>query len=248
MYASSHVYCTTQITGSKDLNLVFGSLFPDFLQMGSLPRGFEQRVDELRDFLQKKYSDLEPIAIGMCLHEYPIGVDRFIHQSYKGSEGYAFQFVKELKADAEKIFPEPKLIPLMTHFLVENAIEHKIATEHPDSTRLLRSCFEGINRQQIVQALASFYNVSEDALNKEYAAYQHSALDFDCTSYEAQGKLWAEQAKNIFNWEIDSQTIAQLIEKTQKLIDPTVDELLQYCIAKCREDFTSKFPNLVGNM
>lgn len=104
MYQRSHIYLTQKITGSKNPYLLFGSLFPDFHQLGSLPAGFDLQYKEFLSFLKGKYPDLLPFGMGMTLHETPFGVDRFIHQAYNGGPGYAFQFVEGLLEDTKRVF------------------------------------------------------------------------------------------------------------------------------------------------
>ncbi|MBR9683294.1 hypothetical protein GOV03_02025 [Candidatus Woesearchaeota archaeon] len=245
MYARSHIYLTEKITGSTNPLLLFGSLLPDFHQTSALPKRFDNRVVEFFNFLNKEYSALVPLAVGMTLHEFPIGVDRFTHQSYKKGNGYGFQFDGQLSEETKKVFDcDDQMAKLMNHFLVENAIEYKLVTEHPEINERLKQCFDGIDREKIVEALSKFYGSSISALNEEFDLYFHTTFDYDYGNYESMGKSWADTMKRVLGKTADPKEIARLIKLTSEIIEPSVDEFIQTCVEECKKDFGSEIKEL----
>ncbi|MFC1723050.1 hypothetical protein ACFL0V_02845 [Nanoarchaeota archaeon] len=243
MYNHSHLYMTSKITGSTNPLLLFGSLLPDFHHSQTLPPQFDHQVMQLMQFLKDKHPDLVPLTLGMTLHEYPIGVDRFIHQSYKGGPGYAFQFNDQLaQLTQETLNTDPQTTHLLTHFLVENAIEYKISNQHPETNDLLLSC-RSVDKGHIVDALSEFYHADKSTLLKEWEIFDHTAYDYDYSSYLGLGKVWAEVRKRLFNETIDPQVIADLIKFASKTIKPTVESFLAETITACRKDFQYNFPS-----
>lgn len=245
MYARSHVYLTEKTTGSSNSLLIFGSLLPDFHQTNALPRGFDQRAIEFMKFLKQEYPDLIPLAIGMTLHEHPIGVDRFVHQSYKEKEGYGFQFDKELLGETKKVFGcDNQTAKLMNHFLVENAIEYKIVTDHPETNEKLRKCFDDIDKERIIEALSRFYDSDKSALNEEFGWYVHTNFEYDYGNYDSMGKAWVDTMERVLHKTADPKEVARLIKLTSRIITPSVDEFLQFCVDQCKEDFEFNFSKL----
>ncbi|MBW2967504.1 hypothetical protein KY362_03385 [Candidatus Woesearchaeota archaeon] len=245
MYAHSHIYFTHKITGSRNPWLLFGSLFPDFHQTKALPSGFDHKVMEFMQYLKDKHPDMMPLAVGMTLHEYPIGVDRFIHQGYRGKEGYAFQFVHELSADAKNVFGfDDQLIPLATHFLIENAIEHKIMHDEPWTREMLVQCYGDLDKDRFMDAVSEFYNVDRAALSHEWDVYRHQTLDFDYGTYTGCGKAWVDCMERLFDMTADPVEIGKLIEKTQDIMAPTVEAFLSDVLAQCKKEFDENFPTI----
>jgi hypothetical protein len=249
MYYRSHIYLTEQITGSRNPYLLFGSLFPDFHQRQRLEQGFDRKVVELMQFLKDKHPDLFPIGLGMTLHEFPLGVDKYVHQSYKGGPGYAFQFVEELFEETKQVLGfDDDMTRLMTHFLVENAIEHKIVNEHPETNRHLRECIDSLDKARVIEVLSEFYGIDKEGLEDEWKWFEHQAFEYDYGSYEGEGQAWADMMERLFNKKADAKAIGALIEKTQGVIASTVDEFLEFCVAQCRKDFEYNFPSSVGKL
>jgi hypothetical protein len=246
MHARTHVWIAHEVTGSTDSLLLFGSLLPDMNIDGSFPRGFDMQAVELLRFLKREYPDLMKIGIGMCLHEYPIGVDRFVHTQYRGGAGYAFSFVRELIDDARVATPlHETQLPLLTHFLVEYAIEIKIVNEHPASTDLLTKTL-GIKKERICEALAKFYRIPAYAVAHEIEIYSEAQLSFDFKDHENAAHGWLWFLNRVFHQTANPKDIAALIRKAELLIEPTVDIFLLDCVAQCKEDFRYNFPSFNG--
>ncbi len=225
--------------------MLFGSLLPDFQQTNALPRGFDKQSIELLKFLKKEYPDLVPLAIGMTLHEYPIGIDRLVHQSYNGKMGYGFQFNSILTEKSKKVFNcDDQTANLMNHFLVENAIEYKIITGHPETNEKLKKCFNEIDRERIIKALSKFYNSDKDSLNKEFDLFIHTNLDFNYGEYEDMGNAWVDTMERVLHKTADPKEIAILIKLTCNIIDSSVDKFLQTCVDECKKDFDYNFGTL----
>lgn len=246
MYFRSHIYCTKEITGSTNPYLLTGSLFPDFYFAG-LPTGFERRSIELMKFLNQKYPALVNFALGMTLHEYPIGVDRFIHTEYQGKQGYAFQFQKELLEDSKKLFGTD-VAALMTHFFVENAIEFKILKEHPELEKMTKKAFTEIDKKLLVTALSKFYGVEDKKLHKGFDTCCSLIFDYDYSTFEGQGKAWVKSMHMAFGKTADHKEISKIIQKTVTIIEPTVDKFLKECIEACKKDFEYNFPSFRKNL
>lgn len=242
MYARTHFYLTERITGSRNPLLLFGSVLPDFHQTGALPRGFDIKAVEFMKFLKARYPNLLPLAVGMTLHEFPIGPDRFLHQSYKGGCGYGYMFDDKLLEESKVVFScDSQTASLADHFCVENAIEYKIVTENPEVEKLFRKVLRAIDREMIISALSEFYNSDRENVSREFDMFLHLNLDFDYSEYESMGAAWAEIFKRIMGRDVDAHRIAGLIRKTQQIIAPTVGEFLQYCVDECTREFDYNF-------
>ena len=96
MYPNTHIHLTKLITGSNNEFLLLGSIIPDLIQEGLMPQAFDRQVVDLMRFFKQNKPEFLPVCLGMSLHEYPVGIDRFVHGSYNGGPGYAFQFNDEV--------------------------------------------------------------------------------------------------------------------------------------------------------
>ena len=146
---------------------------------------------------------MKDLALGVLLHEDSIGVNRFVHQNYKGGVGYAFSFHQELFAKAKELFNmNNQLTDLACHFAVEKAIEIHLAQKHPEIEKHLKRTFEEIDIENLNEVLAAFTGVSA----KEALA----ALKF-VASYPANpeglSKLWSYMLKRVQEERLEPKTI-----------------------------------------
>ncbi len=238
----AHIYCTQKITGSKDPYLLFGSLFPDFHCTGVFPQGFDSKWKELIQYLNKNNPAFENIGIGMTLHEIPIGVDRFAHGTSQRI-GYAFQFIGELREDAVNLFGDDHWTLLMTHFAVEYAMDYAVIKKHPEVEKTIKTVFDEIDEYKVISALSGFYSIDEPKVREAFEDFKALTLEYDYSTFEGLGKQWAAIMETTTGKKGDARAIARYIEKAYNLIEPTVDEFLEYCIAQCKKDFEKLFPN-----
>src|SRR3989338_3459544 len=95
MLPNTHAYATISITQSTNPLLLYGSIIPDIAATNILPWGIiDQQAENFLSYLIKKDKKLKNFGLGICLHELPIGIDRFTHTSYNGKTGYAYYWAK----------------------------------------------------------------------------------------------------------------------------------------------------------
>lgn len=249
MYPHTHIYLTKLITGSSNELLLLGSVIPDLIQEGLMPQGFDRQVVELMRFFKEKEPKFIPLCLGMTLHEFPIGIDRFVHSSYNGGPGYAFQFNNELFSLAKSTFNcDDQKASLAAHFAVEKAVEIKVLSEHPDLLKELNKVMNLSVLSELFSLLAEFYNIPVENIEEEWASYKHICLDYDLSSVTDQAKEWSFLYKKVFSIDTPPDKIEKLIEAAKEVIKPSVDEFLDFCVSECKKDFDYNFGKLKSTL
>lgn len=137
---------------------------------------------------------------------------------------------------------------MFTHFLVENAIEHKIIHEYPSVEKDLKTVFESVDEHKILSVAAEFYNADFEELKEEFNVFFKTTFDFDYSKYSGCGTAWVWVMERMFGQTADASEIGKLIEKAEGLISDSVDLFLEYCIKTCRAEFEENFPTLKNKL
>lgn len=238
MFPHTHAYTTKEIIGKADSLLIYGSILPDIAITKLLDWDIiSKKSKEFRDWLISKDKSYSNLGLGMMLHEFPCGIDRFTHNSYRGNSGYAFE-------NSKSIIDEVSLCCSVTqeqskslaHDLIETGLEFLLIQDNPSVTKLVKTSLESINIKKTAKYFAQFYGTKEDKTYYTIKFYNHFIVKRDYNSVDSFVGIWEAIAKQLLGKNIDRGKTRKVILKSIEIVRPTYKEFISYVIKECKED------------
>src|SRR3989338_5267368 len=105
MFPHTHTYAAREIAGRSSNLLVLGSILPDLAVTGIVDDwNIGESALEFRNWLSDRDKNFTDLGLGMMLHEFPCGIDRFTHTNYNGGDGYAYANGRQILSNVSDCF------------------------------------------------------------------------------------------------------------------------------------------------
>lgn len=150
MFALSHIYVSTRVTGRSDPLLVFGSVLPDIAWTSSSAIGRDEihnSPQKFYDFVKLKYPEFVDLAIGVKLHsQVGKGAD-FFSDGDAGNEGFAYKEGKTVESRVAVLLGGEmgKQSKVLSHNFIEAAVDLNLYESKPEMFDVYKNAIENID-------------------------------------------------------------------------------------------------------
>lgn len=238
MFFHTHVYAAQKITGRDSSLLIYGSILPDIAV--TKIAGWDdisKRAEEFRNWLILKDGRYADLGLGMMLHEYPCGIDRFTHSSYNGNKGYAFEnsgtIVRDVSVCLGITLEQAKIV---AHNFIETGVEFFIVRDNSSVVKLLRKSISNVDINQIAKYFSEFYGTEKQKTIKAFESYNELLMKFDYGSVDGLVDMWASFANYLFDKPIERSKTKAVIEKSIAIVKPTYKKFISDAVEQCKKD------------
>ena len=238
MFSHTHVYTAQKIIGNPGSLLIYGSVLPDIaVTKISDWNTISQKAEDFRSYLAGKDKNYVDLGLGMMLHEFTCGIDRFTHASFDGGPGYAFKnsetIIKDVSACCGINPDEAKVI---AHNFIEAGVEFLIIKKNPYLPQLLKKSIKEVDMVRVGKYFSTFYGLSEKETIESMEFYNQFLIREDYSSVEGFVKVWKYMIRQLFGKEIDSNKTAKIIEESIEIVKPSYKDFLSKAIEACKQD------------
>jgi hypothetical protein len=238
MFPHTHAYATKEITGRSDSLLIYGSILPDIAITKILEwNAISTKAEDFRNWLISKDNAYVDLGLGMMLHEFPCGIDRFTHTSYKGNQGYAIENSKFLIKDVAFCFDVTlDHASFFAHRLIELGVELLVIKDNPWVVELVRTSVNTVDMKKIAQYFSQYYGTKEDDTDKAITAYNQALLEPDYCTIEGVVETKDSMVRQLFGISIDKDKTRAVIKKSVEVVEPDYKDFISYTIEMCKND------------
>lgn len=238
MFPHTHIYATKKIIGNPDSLLVYGSVLPDIAITRILDWDtVSKKAEGFRTWLNEKDKKCADLGLGMMLHEFPCGIDRFTHTSFDGGPGYAFKNSKEIIEDVSICCGiNSDKARVIAHNFIETGVELLVIKENPNIPELLKNMIDDIDMARVAKYFAGFYGLSDKEVSGAIESYNKFLTREDYGSVEGSVKIWENMIGRLFGTKIDADKTKKVIERSVEIIKPTYEDFLFRAVESCKRD------------
>lgn len=238
MFPHAHAYATKEITGRSDSLLIYGSILPDIAITKILEwNAISTKAEDFRNWLISKDNAYIDLGLGMMLHEFPFGIDRFTHTSYKGNQGYAIEKSKLLIKDVAFCLDVTlDQAGVFAHRLIELGVEFLVIKDNPWVVELVRTSVNTVDMKIIAQYFSQYYGTKEDDTNKAFTAYHQALLEPDYCTIDGIVETRDSMVRDLFGISIDKDKTRAVIIKSVEVVAPDYKDFISYAIEMCKND------------
>ncbi len=237
MLPNTHAYAAKEITGSTNPLIIYGSILPDIAVTRVIKWGvIDQQSEDFLSFITRKNKRLIDLGLGICLHELPIGIDRFTHASYNGKVGYAYHFGKFLLLKHPYLLLAGKKALTVAHNFIETGVEYHLLHDFPKIQQLVRNSVKKVNVKTISKYLADFFKLDREKTLTALCNYNETIIDTDYSSIEGLAEFWSKLITSTGK-NVNRRKIVSVIESAIKMTNPTYKEFLAYAISQSKKDY-----------
>jgi hypothetical protein len=242
MYPLVHIDCTKRITGSSDQLLLYGSIFPDVAAMGIV--SWEEMLNEAEDFSKyvvKKSPDFANFAIGLLVHERPLGIDRFVHG--ENQDGYAYLKGKEIVGEIKKFFPRDSLV--VAHNFIEFACEMVLVNKKPELGDELEQMVGGIEKKKkkIADLLAEYFKRDSTRVAICLEEFNNFVRMFNFQTSAKAVELQTQITNRLRKTDYGKDEIKPLVEIAIGVVESDFFSFIDKVVAECRRDYLNYIKN-----
>lgn len=242
MFALSHVYISTKVTGRKSDLLVFGSVLPDIAttSKGELARD-EIHYSPMKffNFVKSKHGDLLDLAIGVRLHSNVNKGADFYSDDTK--TGYAKLEGKKINADVSRLLGvgEDKISLGAAHNFIEGAVDLNLIDSHPHLLSIYKHSVEHCDLQKITECLSEYLKKDKNLILKEVKHFIDFLSPEHLSSPELMTKGIAVPLIDLrLGKKVDFQETLEILKKAESLTKETYLDFLNKTVRQMRIDFS----------
>lgn len=249
MFVLTHIYCAKKINPKADNLFLYGSIFPDIPITKIISwELMKDKTEEFNKYIKKHSTNLTSFADGLLVHEYPSGIDRFVHGNKKN--GYAFQKGRTILEDVKKLFIGNNLILQFiatlvgknklkdaSHSFVEFSIEMKITKSHPELIKVIQEVKDTATtvEKEVSQLFSNYFNLPLTEVESALHLY-NNLLVYDASSMDKAVNLFYKKIEMTTRRKVSKEKIKEILEKCQQQTKDYKD-FLEDTIQKCKKSY-----------
>ncbi len=243
MFAISHIYVSTKVTGKSSPLLIIGSILPDLATISSEGDLIREKIHnspmEFFTFVDSKYNHLIDLAIGVRLHsQVGRGADFY---SDDERVGYALIEGQKVNADVAKLLntEEGKISLVLAHNFIEAAVDLNLLGSHPHLLTVYRQGIEQSDLQEIASCLSDYLEKEDGLIYNELKNFIDFANPKHFASAEAiVDGIFLPFIRLKFGKDVDRQKASAVVHKAKTITKGTYLNFLETAVENMRIDFT----------
>ncbi|HLD15921.1 MAG TPA: hypothetical protein VJB94_05065 [Candidatus Nanoarchaeia archaeon] len=244
MFPHTHTYAAREIAGRSSNLLVLGSILPDLAVTGIVDDwNIGESALEFRNWLSDRDKNFTDLGLGMMLHEFPCGIDRFTHTNYNGGDGYAYANGRQILSNVSDCFRVMGFLKLsedkvrrLSHNFIETGVEFLILKDNPELVNILRRAVDNVNIEKCVKYFSEFYGIKDTKVAQAFSAFDTFIKEPDYTSVDGLVEMWKLIAKQKTGLGINVENVRRTIQKSIEIVKPTYSRFISDAISSCKKD------------
>jgi hypothetical protein len=241
MFALSHIYVSTQVTGRKNKLLVFGSILPDISWSSKSEIGRDKihyAPREFYNFVNSNFPEFKELALGVKLHS---NIDKGADY-YSDDEKIGFAKVEGKKIEknvAELLGIEIGRETLqLSHSFIEASVDINLKEHSPYILDIYKNAMNEINLKEINVCLTEYLKLPEKVVFKELINFVNYLNPKNFISEKTLMKniaLPVIQAR--YNKEVDQEKVFKIFKKAKSITKNNFLNFLDNAVAQIKIDF-----------
>lgn len=247
MFPLSHLYVTSQVSGTIDSLQLFGSVFPDgaWIAPHIFPRDqIHDNPQRFHTFVIQHYPQYQNLSLGVMLHS-SISKGAYFYSDNMQS-GFAVTNTGPLVPYIKKYIGAENQIHaiIKAHNFIEAAIDLQVAKTHPEISNLYHHAFSQQNYLILVQVLKAYLPKSLLTEQEILNACNHLASFLPLeglTNHDSLiDKIMLPLVKLKNQKEIGRQSVAEMIDIAIELVAPHWQTWLNHAVVEMKQTFTQQ--------
>lgn len=242
MFAISHTYISTKVTGRSSPLLVVGSILPDLATISSEGDLIREKIHnspmEFFTFVDSKYNNLVDLAIGVRLHsQVGRGADFY---SDDEKVGYAIIEGGKVDANVAKLLniEEGEISLVLAHNFIEAAVDLNLLESHPHLLAVYKQSIKQSNLQEMAFCLSGYLEKEEALIYGELKRFVDFVNPKHFLSAEAiVDGIFLPFIKLKFGKDVDREKTVAIVHKAKTITKNTYLGFLERVVENMKTDF-----------